>query len=81
MRSPTELSLDELATLRTLWRVYPDEILTRHDRDHRWIVPLIEDGYVESMSYAEGVGYRLAPVHAAGLARVVAENAEEASRN
>ena len=29
MRSPTELSRDELATLRILWRVYPDEILTR----------------------------------------------------
>jgi hypothetical protein len=81
MRHPSELTPDELATLRTLWHLYPDEALVRHDSDHRWLEPLVEDGYIETTTYDMGVGYRLAPIHAAGLARVVGENAETAARN
>ena len=35
MRDPDELSPDELATLNVLWRVFPDEVVMRPQRDHR----------------------------------------------
>ena len=32
MRQPDELTPDELATLRTLWDLYPDEVLSDHGK-------------------------------------------------
>ena len=81
MRAPDELTADEVASLRILWSINPDAIFSRRERDLGWIEKLVEEGYVEATDQPDGVAYRLAPVHAAGLARVISENAEEASRN
>lgn len=81
MRAPDELTPDELASLRILWAVYPDAIFSRRERDLGWIEKLVEEGFVEATDHSDGVAYRLAPEHAAGLARVTGEIAEEASRN
>ena len=89
MRAPDELTADEVASLRILWSIYPDAIFWRRERDLGWIEKLVEAGYVEATDHPDGVADRLAPVyadrlapvHAAGLARVISENAEEASRN
>jgi hypothetical protein len=80
-RAPEQLTPDELMSLNQLWRLYPDEVLMHHDRDHRPLDGLVEDGYVERTRYPEGMGYRLAAVHAAGLARLKAETARAASLN
>jgi hypothetical protein len=85
-RRPNQLTPDELATLRMLWDVFPDELLMRRDRNHAALAGLIEDGYVTRTEYEVGlgevgVGYRLAARHAAGLAKVTRANAEMADRN
>ncbi len=82
MRSPDQLTPDELASLRMLWSIWPDEILMRRDRDHGQLDDLVRDDFVVRTDYGElGIGYRIAPVHAAGLARVTAEISGGASRN
>ncbi len=81
MRAPDDLTADELASLRVLWAVYPDAILSRRERDLGWIEKLVDEGYVEATDHPDGVAYRLAAEHAAGLARVAAAVAEEADLN
>ena len=81
MRAPDELTADELASLRILWSVYPNAVFSRRERDLGWIEKLAEEGYVEATDHSDGVAYRLAPVHAAGMARIAAAVEEEAGRN
>jgi hypothetical protein len=82
VRAPERLSPDELASLKILWEVYPDEVVMRPDRDHSKLDDLVRSGYVERIDRGEiGTGYRLAAVHAADLARLVAQNAEQAEKN
>jgi hypothetical protein len=81
MRSPHELLPDELATLRSLWHLYPDSALIYHGKNHSKLDGLAQDGYIERFPTDLGVIYRLAPEHAAALARVVRANAEQADRN
>jgi hypothetical protein len=82
MRHPADLSPDELATLLELWHVYPDGVLSRHDRDHTKHDALVADGYIERAESEDvGIAYRLAPVHAAGLAKITKRIAEDAARN
>lgn len=81
MRDPDQLTPDELATMNLLWALWPDEVLMLPERDHRKLDDLVSDGYVERTEYEQGIGYRLAPEHAAGLARVAAANAEQAEMN
>jgi hypothetical protein len=82
MRAPDDLSPDKLATVRILWSIWPDEILMNEGRDHGKLDDLVRNGYVERIDRGEiGTGYRLAAVHAAGLARVAAQNADQADMN
>jgi hypothetical protein len=78
MRSPKELTPAELASLRLLWAVYPDEILMRRERERRWIVPLVAAGLIEATEYEQGIAYRLSAAAATRLARVVDANGEAA---
>ena len=81
MRKPDELTPDELASLNALWAIYPDEVLTRPERDHSRLDGLVADGYIERTEYEQGTGYRLSAERAAGLEGVAKWIAEEASRN
>jgi hypothetical protein len=80
-RRPNQLLADELATLRTLWHLYPDGALMNHDRNHARLADLIDDGYIEATESDLGVIYRLAPEKAEGLAQVTRRNAVQADQN
>ena len=81
MRAPQELSRDELATLKLLWALWPHEALLRPESDHRWVAPLVEDGYVEATRYDAGTGYRISKETAAGLTRMADRLAAQAASN
>ena len=81
MRTPDELTPDELATLLELWHVYPDEILMRPERDHAWFDGLVDDGYVERTEYDVGISYRMASQHAEDVTKVAQSLAATAAMN
>jgi hypothetical protein len=81
MRTPDELTPDELATLRDLYQVYPGEILMRHERDHAWFDGLVDGGYLERTEYDAGISYRMAPQHAEDVTKVVQSLGAKAAMN